>query len=56
MIYLQHTAEVTVPATMETALPAGLSSFYFSAAEAAVVETDSDPLVAATAAASSGFS
>lgn len=56
MIYLQHSAEEAAPAMTETALPAGLSSFYFSAAEADA-ETDSVPLVEeTTVAALSGFS
>lgn len=56
MIYLQHSVEEDAPATREMAFPAvGLSSFYCSAAEAAVVAAASS-VETMTAAASSGFS
>lgn len=55
MIYLQHSVAEAAPAMTETALPAGLSSFYCSAA-ADVVETDSALAEETTAAALFGFS
>lgn len=55
MIYLQHSVEEDAPATREMAFPAvGLSSFYCSAAEAAVAAAASS-VETMTAAASSGF-
>lgn len=55
MIYLQHSVAEAAPAMTETAPPAGLSSFYFSAA-ADAAETVSASAEETTAAALSGFS